>query len=59
MDVTIRKVHGKSPPMMKEFPCFVEIYGQHNHSTDSADALNELRVHKNTVDVFEKYFEQG
>lgn len=45
--------------MVKEFPCFVELQGQHNHSMESADALNQLRVLKNTVDVFEKYFEQG
>lgn len=60
MEVTIKKVHSRSPPLLKDtFPFFVKIHGHHNQSTESADELNQLRVHPDTVEVFEKYFEQG
>lgn len=62
MDVTIKIVHKKaarSDPLLKDFPCFVKIQGNHNHPVDSADALNQLRVQPGTREMFYKYFEQG
>ncbi|XP_064117882.1 LOW QUALITY PROTEIN: uncharacterized protein LOC135223348 [Macrobrachium nipponense] len=61
VDATIRIIHKQSlkrDKLMESFPCFIEIHGWHNHSLDSADALNQLRVTSSTRDTFERYFEQ-
>ncbi|KAK3887883.1 hypothetical protein Pcinc_008033 [Petrolisthes cinctipes] len=62
MDVTIRtgsKNSLYSDKLMKEYPCFIIIKGNHNHPTASAEALNQLPVSPTTRMMFEKYFEQG
>ncbi|XP_064091615.1 uncharacterized protein LOC135205180 [Macrobrachium nipponense] len=48
-----------SPKHIKSFPFSVEVRGQHNHSTEVAEGLNELRVSASTKVVFEQYFEQA
>ena len=62
MDVTIRIVSKhtkKKDKLVGDFPCIVKIQGNHNHSTDSVEALRQLDVHQATKDEFHKYFEQG
>lgn len=62
MDVTIRKVHKNSiyrDELMKDYPCFIIIKGNHNHPTDSDEALNQLHVLPSTKKMFEKYFAEG
>ena len=45
--------------LRKEFPCFITITGNHNHSLSSASALCENKVLPQTKATFEKYFAQG
>lgn len=62
MDVDIRfitKDTVKKDKLMATHPCFVKLKGQHNHSLQSAEALNQLRVLPETRETFIKYFEQG
>lgn len=40
-------------------PCIIIIKGNHNHHTQSAQAVRELRVLPETKDTFFKYFELG
>ena len=59
LDVTIRIVHARSSPEIRDFPCFMKIRGNHNHPLDTADVLNQLRVSPCTREIFESYFRQG
>lgn len=54
-DVTIRLVHKKSiknDKLMSDSPNFLKIQGNLSHPTDSADALNQLRVQPSIGEVF-------
>lgn len=62
MDVTIRivsKYSKKRDKLVSDFPCIVKIQGNHNHSTESAEALRQLNVQESTKSQFHKYFELG
>lgn len=62
MQVKIRSITKdkiKKDRLMEKYPCFITLKGLHNHSLQSAEALNQLRVLPETRDTFIKYFEQG
>ena len=49
----------KKNKLVKTHPCFITIRGEHNHSTDSATALRQLRILPDTREKFFNYFETG
>ena len=55
--VTVDKV--KKDAKVRQYPCFITIQGQHNHSLHSADALHQLRVLPSTKASLESLFQQG
>lgn len=62
MDIKIKlitKVTCKRDKDVKTHPCTVIIKGVHNHNTESASALLQLRVLPETIDAFFKYFDLG
>lgn len=62
MDMKIKlitKTTCKRDRDVKTHPCTVVIEGVHNHHTESASALHQLRVLPETRDAFFKYFDLG
>ncbi|KAK8398892.1 hypothetical protein O3P69_004174 [Scylla paramamosain] len=50
------KMHDK---YVQDYPCIVNIIGEHNHSTGSASALNQLKLLQETKKDFAIYFDAG
>lgn len=44
---------------VRTHPCMIIIKGVHNHPTDSASALQQLRVLPDTKNAYFKYFNIG
>lgn len=44
---------------VRTHPCMITIKGVHNHPTDSASALQQLRVLPDTKNAYFKYFNIG
>lgn len=65
IDIKIKKVNRNTkrndPFLCREVPlqAVIKLVAQHNHSTQSADALRRLRSSKETHAAFQKYFETG
>jgi len=55
----IMKTTCKRDKDVRTHPCTVIIEGVHNHHTESASALQQLRVLPETRDAFFKYFDLG
>ena len=56
-NVTVDKI--KRDPDVKKYPCFITVQGHHNHSSRSADALQQLRVLPSIQASLVDLFEQG
>ena len=62
MDIKIKlitKVTCKRDKDVRTHPCMIMIEGVHNHPTEAASALQELRIPQETRDTFFKYFDMG
>ena len=55
--VTVDKV--KKDAKVRNYPCFITIQGQHNHSLHSTNARQQLRVLPSTRASLENLFQQG
>ncbi|XP_066968606.1 uncharacterized protein [Macrobrachium rosenbergii] len=55
----ITKATFKMDKKVRDFSCYITIQGRHNHSTESAAALKQLRVLPDTKEEFMQYFALG
>lgn len=60
MDIKIKLRNTyKKDKSVRTHPCMIVIEGVHNHHTESASALVQLRVLPEIKDAFFKYFDLG
>ena len=45
--------------LVEELPCIITMKGKHNHSTNSAAALNQMRQLPDVREEFMRYFDLG
>ena len=59
LSVKIHFYMGKSRNVRSVNPCVVTISGSHNHDTDTASSLANLKLSRDVKTIFRRYFEQG
>lgn len=45
--------------LIDDYPCILTFNNRHNHSLESSDVLEQLKILKSTKELFNQYFEAG